>query len=155
MPDIQIQIDDNRYKNHIQDIDSFCKRIISYAWHDQEPAEISLVLSDDSFVRQLNKQYRGKDSATNVLSFETGNRPAPDIPWIAGDIILAYETILKESDALGISFEAHLAHLLTHGTLHLQGYDHINLVQAHEMESLETKLMCEQGYEDPYQNLED
>lgn len=154
MPDIQIQIDDKRYKEHVKNLRSFCKRIITHAWQDQEPAEISLVLSNDDFVWQLNKQYRGKDSPTNVLSFEASDRPEPGIPWIAGDIIVAYETVLKESEALDKPFEEHLAHLLTHGTLHLQGYDHIDLADAHKMEALETKLMSELGYEDPYKDLE-
>ncbi len=157
MPDIQIQVNDNRYKDHIKNIRSFCKRIIRFAWQSQEPAEISLVLADDAFVWQLNKQYRGKDMPTNVLSFETGNPPPPEskIPWLAGDIIVAYETVLKEAEALGQSFESHLAHLLIHGTLHLQGYDHLVLEEAHEMEALETKLMQALGYDDPYRNLED
>ncbi len=155
MPDLQIQMDDRRYYSRIKQIGAFCRRIVTHAWHDQEPAEISLVLSNDEFVWQLNKQYRGKDSPTNVLSFETGDRPQNGIPWIAGDIIIAYETVLKESRALGKTFEAHFAHLLIHGTLHLQGYDHIDLNDAHEMEALETKLMQQLGYENPYKDVED
>lgn len=155
MPEIQIQLKDKRYVRRVKKLRAFCKRIIGYAWQERENAEISLVLANDCFIQRLNKKYRKKNRPTNVLSFETGNPPPPGIPWIAGDIIVAYETVLRESKSLGISFEAHFAHLLTHGTLHLQGYDHIDLAEAHRMEALETKLLCEQGYDDPYQNLED
>ncbi len=155
MPELQVQIDDKRYYGRIKRIRAFCQHIIDYVWDDYEPAEISLVLSNDEFVWQLNKQYRGKDSPTNVLSFETGDRPQAGIPWLAGDIIVAYETVSKESKALKKSFETHFAHLLIHGALHLQGYDHIVLEDAHEMEALETKLMRELGYDDPYRDIED
>ena len=74
--------------------------------------------------------------------------------WLAGDIIVAYETVLKEAKNQDKTFEAHLAHLLIHGTLHLQGYDHIVENEALKMEKLETKLMKSLGYEDPYKDVE-
>ena len=73
---------------------------------------------------------------------------------MAGDIIVAYETVLKESRMQNKSFEAHLAHLLIHGTLHLQGYDHLEEKEAQKMEKLETKLMKSLGYDDPYKDVE-
>ena len=154
MPDIQVQINDKRYYRRVKGIRLFCQKIIAHVWHDYEPAEISLVLADNQFVWELNKQYRNKDCPTNVLSFETGLRPQGNMPWVAGDIIVAYETVMQEAKAQDKTFEAHLAHLLIHGTLHLQGYDHIDMKDARKMEALETTYMLELGYEDPYKNLE-
>ncbi len=154
MPDIQIQINDKRYYRRLKGIRLFCQNIIQSVWNDYEPAEVSLVLADNQFVWDLNKQYRGKDSPTNVLSFETGNRPTNSMPWVAGDIVIAYETVLQEAKAQEKTFESHLAHLLIHGALHLQGYDHINMSDAREMEALETSYMLKLGYEDPYKDFE-
>lgn len=153
MPDIAIQQLDQRYTRRIKKLRFFCRRIIAYAWQEYEPAEISLVLADDFFVHELNFKYRNKDCATNVLSFETSNRPVKGQIWLAGDIVIAYETVLNESKAQNKTFESHLAHLLIHGTLHLQGYDHLTEKQAQKMEQLETKLMSELGYEDPYKDV--
>lgn len=153
MPETDIQLSDKRYSRRVQKVKTFCARLVEHAWHSQEPAEISLVLADDSFVHDLNFRYRGKDCATNVLSFETGHKPPKGQLWLAGDIIVAYETVLKESKAQGKTFESHLAHLLIHGTLHLQGYDHLEEKQAQKMERLETKLMKQLGYEDPYKDV--
>ena len=107
---------------------------------------VSVVLADNDFVQRLNKQYRGKDNPTNVLSFEN------ELP-LAGDIVVAYGVTRDEAKAQGKSFSAHLAHLLTHGTLHLQGYDHLNDKQAKKMEQLEIKLMKRLGYKNPYQGV--
>ena len=154
MVDIFIQQNDKRYSRRVKKLHVFCKKIIQFAWHSYTPAEVSLVLADDEFVHQLNYQYRHKDSPTNVLSFETKEKPENGMVWLAGDIIVAYETVLKEAKNQDKTFEAHLAHLLIHGTLHLQGYDHIVENEALKMEKLETKLMKSLGYEDPYKDVE-
>lgn len=153
MPQILIQQQDKRYSRRVKKVQAFCRKIIQSAWKSQEPAEVSLVLSDDETVHVLNKQYRQKDSATNVLSFENAQKPPKGCVWLAGDIILAYETVLKEAKAQGKTFEAHLAHLLVHGALHLQGYDHIEEKQAQKMERLERKIMAQLGYADPYKDV--
>lgn len=156
MPDIDICIQqlDKRYSRRVKTLHAFCKKIIRSAWHKQTPAEISLVLADDEFVHRLNLEYRKKDSSTNVLSFETGNPPPKGFVWLAGDIITAYETILKEAKDQDKTFEAHLAHLLIHGALHLQGYDHLDEKDAVKMETLEKKLMKSLGYDNPYKDVE-
>ena len=133
---------------------SFCKKIISSAWQGHEPAEVSVVLADDDFVHTLNRDYRGKDNPTNVLSFENAVKPPKGEIWLAGDIITAYQTIRQEAKAQNKSFSEHLAHLLIHGTLHLQGYDHLKIREAKKMEALETKIMKQLGYKDPYQDVE-
>ena len=155
MPEIDIQVRDKRYYRHKLKLKTFCRQIVQSAWLTDEPSEISLVLADDDFVHILNRDYRGKDKPTNVLSFENADKPPQGQPWLAGDIIIAYQTVLKEAKEQDKTFCAHLAHLLIHGTLHLQGYDHLNARQAKKMESLETKIMKNLGYQDPYQNMED
>ena len=72
---------------------------------------------------------------------------------MAGDIVVAYQTTLHEAKERGIAFRAHLAHLLTHGTLHLQGYDHLTDKQAEKMEKLEIKLLKKLGYQNPYKEI--
>lgn len=110
-----------------------------------EPStEISIVLADDAFVHNLNKQYREKDKPTNVLSFPAGE------PGILGDIILAYETLKAEAAAQGKSFDHHLIHLTIHGILHLLGYDHESENEAEIMESMEIRILEFFGVENPY-----
>ena len=128
--------------------------MIRAAWDGFEPAEVSLVLADNDFVHTLNRDYRGQDKPTNVLSFENKEKPPKGQPWIAGDIIVAYETVKKESQDLKIPFLTHLAHLIIHGTLHLQGYDHLNDKEAQKMETKEIKIMAKLGYPNPYQDVE-
>lgn len=110
--------------------------------------ELSLVLSDDAQVRVLNRQYRDKDKATNVLSF-------PQSGALLGDIILARETVAREAQDKGAAFEAHLTHLIIHGWLHLQGFDHEADVDAHEMEAIEIAALATLGIDNPYQVSDD
>ena len=156
MADIEISINqsDRRYSRRVKKLHSFCKNVIRTAWRSHTPVEISLVLADDAFVHQLNFQYRNKNQPTNVLSFEEGNPPQKGMLWLAGDIIVAYDTVLKEAKDQNKTFEAHFAHLLIHGALHLQGYDHLNDADAQKMESLEKKLMQKLGYQNPYKDVE-
>ncbi|MGN0919483.1 MAG: rRNA maturation RNase YbeY [Alphaproteobacteria bacterium] len=142
MPNIDIQIRDKHFWRLICP-KTFCKRAIQAAWMGNPQAEISVVLAGDDFVHQLNKHYRGKDKPTNVLSFENEG-------LCAGDIVVAYGVLVREAREQKKSFGAHLSHLLVHGTLHLQGYDHLTDKQAEKMEHLETKIMKKLGYPDPY-----
>ncbi|GGA38169.1 rRNA maturation RNase YbeY [Pelagibacterium lentulum] len=113
------------------------------------PAEISIVLTDDQSQKELNRQWRGKDKPTNVLSFPQ-IEPDDAVMGLLGDIILAHETLVREAAALDKSFEAHFVHLLVHGMLHILGYDHQTGEQALVMETRETDIMIRLGYEDPY-----
>ena len=110
--------------------------------------ELSLVLSDDAQVRVLNRDYRNKDKATNVLSF-------PQSGPLLGDIILARETIAREAREKGATFEAHLTHLILHGWLHLQGFDHQTDAEATEMEAIEIAALARLGIDNPYQVSDD
>ncbi len=153
MPAIAMQTMEPRFRYRITKLSTFCKRVAGLAWHSHEPAEVSIVLATDDFVHDLNKRYRGKDCPTNVLSFENPQCPPENELWLAGDIVMAYETILSEAKAQDKTFEAHFAHLLVHGLLHLQGYDHLTESDAVKMEALETLLMKKMGYDDPYRDV--
>lgn len=125
----------------------------------------SIVLTDDASIRELNKQFRTKDKATNVLSFpayaEIGElRAALAMPLDAamledaayiGDMILARETIEREAKEQQKAFRDHFSHLLVHGTLHLLGYDHMTAEQEGEMESLEIRILQELSIANPYE----
>lgn len=111
--------------------------------------EISIVLSDDAFVRDLNRKYRNIDTPTNVLSFVADDNDGLG-PCLLGDVILAFETVQREADAAGILMPDHVSHLIVHGTLHLLGYDHENEQDAIEMEALETAILARLGIGDPY-----
>ena len=111
--------------------------------------EVSVVLTDDAEQRELNRQWRGIDKSTNVLSFPQIEPFAP-ISGLLGDITMARETLEREAAELGVSFEAHFTHLVVHGFLHLVGYDHIEDGDAEEMEALETEILASLGIADPY-----
>jgi probable rRNA maturation factor len=113
------------------------------------PAELSIVLTNDAEQGDLNRQWRGKNSSTNVLSFPQIEPFAP-VFGLLGDITLARETVEREALDLGKPFEDHFTHLVVHGVLHILGYDHIDNDQALEMEGLETRILAALGIDDPY-----
>jgi probable rRNA maturation factor len=112
-------------------------------------AEVSVVLTDDAEQRELNREWRGIDKSTNVLSFPQLEPFAP-VEGLVGDIILARETLEREAAEMGIGFNEHFTHLVVHGFLHLLGYDHIEDDEAEEMEGLETQILATLGIADPY-----
>jgi probable rRNA maturation factor len=113
------------------------------------PAEISVVFTDDEEQRELNVEWRGKDSSTNVLSFPQ-IEPFGPVFGILGDITLARETLEREAKDLGKSLDDHFTHLMVHGFLHILGYDHIEEEEALQMEGLETQILAGLGIDDPY-----
>ena len=112
-------------------------------------AEVSLVLTDDAEQHDLNRQWRGVDKSTNVLSFPQIERFGP-VVGLLGDITLARETLDREAEDFGVTLNAHFTHLVVHGFLHLLGYDHIEDDEALQMEGLETKILATLGIADPY-----
>ncbi|MEN6587606.1 MAG: rRNA maturation RNase YbeY [Sulfuricella sp.] len=108
-------------------------------------AEVTVRLVDEQEGRELNREYRGKDYATNVLSFVYQQ----EFPC-QGDLVLCTPVVSREAEEQGKSVEAHYAHLVVHGMLHLQGYDHENEDDALAMEAVETHIMRKLGYTDPY-----
>lgn len=126
-----------------------------------DSAEISILLTDDAQVRQLNGRYRGADRPTNVLAFPGTNNvdlpvdieaePGPDQPaHMLGDIVLAFETVAAEANDQGKKFGDHLTHLIVHGLLHLLGFDHQQDEDAEQMEALEVEILANLGLVDPY-----
>jgi probable rRNA maturation factor len=112
--------------------------------------EVGIILSDDATVRGLNRDYRGKDQATNVLSFATNSPPIPGLRHPLGDIVLGFSTVQAESRRFGRSLEHHVQHLVVHGYLHLLGFDHETAEDAETMEALETRILAGLGVADPY-----
>ena len=120
---------------------------------DTADAEVAVMLTDDAGIRTLNKNWRGIDKPTNVLSFpalQPERVRDDDVPRMLGDIAIAYETTRKEADTEHKPFEHHLSHLAVHGFLHLIGYDHETDDDAEVMESLERDILAQLGIPDPY-----
>ena len=113
--------------------------------------ELAVVLTDDCTIRALNRDWRAKDAATNVLSFPAGEPPgARGSPCLLGDIVIAYETTEREARAERKPFMHHLAHLAVHGFLHLAGHDHESDDEADAMEQLEIAILARLDVPDPY-----
>jgi len=115
--------------------------------------ELSVVLTGDAEQRRLNRDWRGIDRSTNVLAFPAWNPDAPgppDAPMLLGDVVLAFETVVREAEEQQITLADHLAHLIVHGVLHLLGYDHQTDAAAAAMETEETFILASLGVADPY-----
>ncbi len=112
--------------------------------------ELSVVLGDDALSQHLNRRFRGCDSPTNVLSFAMGDGLEIGAPRLAGDVVIALETLLREADLQGKSPTEHLGHLIVHGVLHLAGFDHGDSPAADEMERIEICVLASLGIDDPY-----
>jgi probable rRNA maturation factor len=112
--------------------------------------EVSIVLTDDSAIRSLNRDWRGIDKPTNVLSFPAKGPATGESTRLLGDIVIAFETLERECVDENRDFLHHLAHLAVHGFLHLNGYDHETNAQAEEMEGLESRIMARLNMPDPY-----
>ncbi len=152
-PLIDIEIEEEGWLDELPDVRDVVSTGIAAALKADgfsEEADIVVLLADDAEMRSLNKEYRKKDKATNVLSF-----PAPKsmkMPGMMhlGDIALGLETCVREADEQGKPFKNHVLHLSVHGALHLLGYDHENDDEAREMESLERAILKDLGVPDPY-----
>ena len=125
--------------------------------------EVAVRLTTDEEVRTLNRQYRGKDKTTNVLSFpmiqpdllEAVTQNSDDGEVILGDIVLAHNVCVSEAAERGVATEDHAAHLIVHGTLHLLGFDHQGDAEAEAMEEMERAALTRLGLHDPYPVRED
>ena len=119
-----------------------------------DKGEITIRIVDAAESRQLNQRWRKINKPTNVLSFYYGENTAPVNNYI-GDIVLCAPVIIKEAKEQKKNIEAHFAHMVIHGCLHLMGYDHEKKREADEMETLEIDLMHKLGFTNPYQVIED
>lgn len=118
-----------------------------------EEAELSVVLTDDARIRDLNRVWRGFDKPTNVLSFPGSDADDDDPEPLIGDIVISHETTAREAAEEGKPFLDHVAHLVVHGLLHLFGYDHLEDDEAEAMEALEVEILAGLGVADPYADL--
>ena len=116
---------------------------------DSDEAEIAIRIVDEDESRMLNHRYRAKDKPTNVLSFQASIPDGVELPLL-GDILICAPIVAREASEQGIDPEAHWAHMVVHGTLHLLGYDHQDDVQADAMECREVEILGELGYSNPY-----
>lgn len=164
-----IRIEHDAWQTHLPETDTLCRRAVRAGWTGgrkaldeahhlsgalTNPVEISLMLSNDQTVRSLNRDHRGKDAATNVLSFPGDtDTPHPGADILLGDIILAWETVAAEAEAAYKPIEDHTTHLLIHGVLHLLGYDHECEEDATVMERIEVESLARLGLPNPYSDL--
>lgn len=116
---------------------------------DFPETEMTIRIVDEEESQTLNREYRGKDYPTNVLSFPFEVPEGIELPLL-GDLVICCQVMEREAKEQQISLASHWAHLAVHGTLHLLGYDHIEEAEAEEMEGLETQIMQKLGFEDPY-----
>lgn len=149
----QIDIENNSQSQRLPSTADF-ERWISTALATQslEEAEVSLYIVDEAEGQELNKQYRDRDYPTNVLSFPADIPEEVGVPLL-GDLVVCAPVVEREAQEQGKSLEAHWAHMLIHGSLHLLGFDHIDDTEADEMEALETEIITGLGYPAPYQEL--
>lgn len=148
MNTLLIRVQDDRWKQSLPNLRSVARKAVGSVL-DLKNTEVSILLTDNDFVQILNKEHRGIDKPTNVLSF-----PMPDMGlpiWQAGDMILAYETLVREASEQNKTLEEHFSHLLIHSALHLCGYDHISEEDAEEMEQIEIQKMKGLGFKNPYE----
>ena len=161
--DIFLHVQGGGWHNWLPAVETFVSEtalaVLSLEWADASSTELSVVLAEDAFVRELNITYRDQPKATNVLSFPALNgdpvrkmRCAGDAPVLLGDVVLAFETCVLEAQVLDAAapFADHTRHLLVHGILHLLGYDHEDDFDARQMEAREARILAELGVADPY-----
>ncbi len=146
-PEIDIQVTSQMWQAQPQAEQTVREAIAAAAAELTVDGEVSIVLTDDAAIRALNRDWRGIDTATNVLSFPAAK--AIGVQFL-GDIVVAYETLARECEDEDRNFLHHLAHLTVHGFLHLLGYDHQTDAQAEAMEGLESRIMGSLNMPDPY-----
>jgi probable rRNA maturation factor len=158
-PLIDIEIEDDGWLDVLPDVQNVVESGVAAALAAVEiegQADVVVLLCNDAEMRELNREYRKKDKATNVLSF-----PAPKAMRVKGvlehlgDVALGLETCVREAKEQGKTLKNHVMHLSVHGTLHLLGYDHMTDEEAEEMESLERDILKGLGVPDPYAQDDD
>jgi probable rRNA maturation factor len=150
---IDIRIDAPAWRSAVADVRKLVRRAARAAIAATPVGaelEISVTLTDDAAMRRLNREWRGKDRPTNVLSFPFSDLPPAGAPRHLGDVILALETSQREAREQRKTLADHLAHLVVHGVLHLMGFDHERAAEARAMEWRETAILATLGIADPY-----
>ena len=144
--DIQVASDSKRLPE-VSDLERWAAAAVG---GDRDEAEISLRIVDIDEGAELNHQWRQKEGPTNVLSFPSDLPAELNLPLL-GDLVICAPVVEREAEEQSKTLTSHWAHMIVHGTLHLQGYDHIEDQEAEEMEALETSIMQSLGFSDPYQ----
>ena len=163
--ELDILLEERAWERAVPDTGDVCRRAAAAAWAAfqaanagpwPDPTTACLLLTSDERMRALNRQFRGRDEPTNVLSFSAveadvlaaagADGPPPEL----GDIVIALQTALADAACDGKQPGDHLSHLVVHGMLHLLGYDHENDDDAEEMEALEVRILANLGIADPY-----
>lgn len=157
---IEITVDNPAWASAVPDAEAVAQRAATEALivapagpDDAKACELGITLTDDRRVAALNRDWRGQDRPTNVLSFPIGDPGGPG-PRLLGDVVVALETLLAEAKAAAKTPAAHLSHLVVHGVLHLIGYDHEVSADAEAMEALEREVLARLGIGDPYREQE-
>jgi len=149
-PDVEIEIDSPLWESQPQAEETVRAAIAAAAARAPGDGAVSVLLADDATVQALNRDWRGIDKPTNVLSFPSAAPKGAGVPRLLGDIAVAFETLAGEADAEKKPFLHHLAHLTVHGYLHLLGYDHQTDSEAEAMEALEREILADMRIPDPY-----
>ncbi len=152
-----VEIEDARWQEALPDVKRILARSIELALEktqsDGRPVEVGVRLVDDGTIQGLNRDWRGRDKPTNVLSFPLGGPDPtgdPALPWLIGDIVMGFDTVLGEAETEGKPLGHHVAHLAIHAALHLTGHDHEADDEAALMEQAEIALLGRLGIPDPY-----
>ena len=147
-PEISLQVDEGL--EDIPNPEQF-EKWAAAALQPESIPELSIRIVAEDEGRDLNRAYREKDYATNVLSFPFEAPAGLPIEYL-GDLVICATVVAREAEEQGKSPESHWAHMVVHGVLHLQGYDHIEQAEAEQMETLEKHIMAQLGYANPYQD---
>jgi probable rRNA maturation factor len=147
---IDVEIEDAAWTGALPDAESLALTAALAALGSEPSRPLVVLLADDAAVRALNAQFRGKDYATNVLSFPAAPQPGPTAAQPLGDLALAFGVCAAEAKAQGKPLADHLRHLVVHGVLHLLGHDHEDDAEAEAMEALEREILSALCVPDPY-----
>lgn len=147
MIDLDMRVDEGGWAQAFPDLEAIClKALNAGADAGGIAGEVSLLLTNNEAIQILNRDWRGKDKATDVLSFPADEMDRP----LLGDIAVALQTCQRDADEKSIPLDQHLSHLLIHGYLHLIGHDHMEDPEAVKMEALEVTALASLGWPDPY-----
>lgn len=148
---VDLHVADVRWEEALGDMEPFCAHVLGRAAaHMRTAGEVSLLFAADMDLHELNRTWRSIDKPTDILSFPYQGPAPPAGPRPLGDMALAFDTARRDADQMRRPMQAHVAHLLVHGFLHLLGYDHIAPEDAAKMEPLEIEILAGLGWPNPY-----